>query len=84
MPFASDAPAVGGLHLQFGADASTEVVVSWHTPAPVSRPRVDFGTPDAGLGQTTTADTVTYRDSASGRTVYAHHARVGGLCPDTH
>ena len=24
-------PVVNGLHLQFGADASSEVVVSWHT-----------------------------------------------------
>ena len=28
-----------GLHLQFGADASREVVVSWHTLQPVGRRR---------------------------------------------
>ncbi|MGH3842571.1 MAG: hypothetical protein ACRDS0_14155 [Pseudonocardiaceae bacterium] len=32
------APRVAGLHLQFGADASNEVVVSWHTTASVSEP----------------------------------------------
>src|SRR5258708_40186435 len=29
------APPVAGLHLQFGADASSEMVVSWHTLQPV-------------------------------------------------
>ena len=28
-------PGVAGLHLQFGADASSEVTVSWHTLQPV-------------------------------------------------
>ena len=31
----SGAPRVGGLHLQYGADAASEVVVSWHTAAAV-------------------------------------------------
>src|ERR1700756_1161822 len=84
MPTVNDAPRVGGLHLQFGADASTEVVVSWHTPAPVSKARVIFGTPGDGLGRATAAETITYRDAASGRMIYAQHARITGLCPDTH
>lgn len=41
---------VAGLHLQFGSDASSEVVVSWHTSTPVARPRVAFGTPVDGFG----------------------------------
>jgi hypothetical protein len=49
MPVTED---VSGLHLQYGADASTEVVVSWHTRSGVRNPRVMFGTPDDGLGQT--------------------------------
>ncbi len=32
-------PPVAGLHLQFGADASSELVVSWHTLQPVHNPR---------------------------------------------
>ncbi len=84
MPIADGAPGVAGLHLQFGADASTEVVVSWHTPAPVHKPRVVFGTPDDGFGQAVAAETNTYRDAASGKTVHAHHARITGLCPDAH
>lgn len=77
------APAVSGLHLQFGSDASTEVVVSWHTSAAVSSPRVMVGTPDDGFGATVAADTVTYRDAASRTEVRVHHARVVGLLPDT-
>ena len=34
----SDAPRVGGLHLQFGSDAASEVAVSWFTDAPVNNP----------------------------------------------
>ena len=58
--------------------------MSWHTPAPVAKPRVDFGTPHDGLGQLVAAETSTYRDAASGTSVYTHHARITGLCPDAH
>ncbi len=78
------APQVAGLHLQFGSDASSEVVVSWHTSTPVCNPRVAFGTPSDGLGQAVPAVTVTYRDAESGAEICAHHARITGLCPDTH
>lgn len=79
----SDAPRVGGLHLQYGADASSEVVVSWHTAARVGNPRVMFGTPHDGFGATVSADTVTYRDAQSKTEVRVHHARLTGLLPDT-
>ncbi|CQD23533.1 metallophosphoesterase [Mycolicibacterium conceptionense] len=79
----SDAPRVSGLHLQYGADASSEVVVSWHTAARVSNPRVRYGTPNDGFGETVAADTVTYRDGQSGTEVRVHHARLTGLLPDT-
>ena len=79
----SGAPRVGGLHLQYGADASTELVVSWHTVTGVGNPRVMYGTPDDGLGRTVSADTVTYRDAASQTEVRVHHARLAGLAPDT-
>jgi 3',5'-cyclic AMP phosphodiesterase CpdA len=84
MTLAIDGPPVDGLHLQFGSDASTEVVVSWHTRAPVAKPRVDFGTPHDGLGRLVAAETSTYRDWVSGTSVYTHHARITGLCPDAH
>lgn len=34
---------VAGLHLQFGADASSEMVASWHALQPVRNPRVMLG-----------------------------------------
>jgi hypothetical protein len=76
------APPVGGLHLQFGADASQDLVVSWHTDAPVSNPRVMWGTPAGGLGGTVAAEARTYRDAASGdrgrrAPRSAHRARPG-------
>ncbi len=79
----SGAPPVRGLHLQYGADASSEMVVSWHTVDPVADPRVMFGPPDDGPGQTVQADTVTYRDAASRTEVRVHHAKLTGLAPDT-
>jgi len=82
-PGAAGAPDVHGLHLQFGADASREVVVSWSTPTSVARPRVLFGTDDDGFGRTVSADTTTYRDAQSGTEVFIHHARLTGLRADT-
>jgi 3',5'-cyclic AMP phosphodiesterase CpdA len=79
----SDAPRVGGLHLQFGADASSEVVVSWFTDAPVANPRVMLGMPGDGFGRTVAAQTRTYRDAKSGSEVRVNHARVTNLTPDT-
>lgn len=82
-PDTRGAPPVSGVHLQFGSDAATEAVVSWHTSAAVSNPRVLLGTPTDGFGQTVQAQTVTYRDAKSNREVRIHHARLGGLQPDS-
>ncbi len=82
-PDRSGAQPVGGLHLQFGRDASTEVVVSWHTTDPVSNPRVMVGTSTAGFGRTVPAETRTYRDAKSNTEVRVHHARLDNLAPDT-
>jgi hypothetical protein len=76
-------PPVAGLHLQFGADASSEVVVSWHTLQPARRPRVLLGKPDGRLEQVTLASEVSYTDAKHGQVVYAYHASIGGLRPDT-
>ena len=77
------APPVSGLHLQFGADASSEMVVSWHTLQPVQSPHVLLGRPDGRLEQMVPAVTASYTDAKSGQTVHAHHARIGRLKPDT-
>ena len=74
---------VGGLHLQFGTNASTEVVVSWHTTEAVGNPRVMLGTPTSGFGHTVAAETRTYRDAKSNTEVRVNHARLTNLTPDT-
>ncbi|HVZ10751.1 fibronectin type III domain-containing protein [Rhodopila sp.] len=76
-------PPVAGLHLQFGADASSMMVVSWHTLQPVHQPRVLLGHLDGRLEQVVTAETVNYTDGKSNQTVHAHHAKLGQLRPDT-
>lgn len=82
-PDRNGAPPVAGLHLQFGKNAGTEVVVSWHSTDAVRNPRVVFGTPASGFGRTVAADTRTYRDAKSGIEVRVNHARLTGLTPDT-
>jgi Purple acid Phosphatase, N-terminal domain/Calcineurin-like phosphoesterase len=74
---------VAGLHLQFGADASAEVTVSWHTLTPVRNARVLLGHLDGRLQQTATAKETSYTDGKSKQTVYAHHAALTGLRPNT-
>ena len=75
------APPVHGLHLQYGADASSEMVVSWHTLQPVRRPRVVLGRLDGKLERTADAQEARYTDAKSNQTVYAYHARMTGLQP---
>src|ERR1700760_3775340 len=76
-------PPVTGLHLQFGADASSEMVVSWHSLQPVQQPRVLLGRPDGRLEKTVAARETSYVDAKSGQTVHAWHARIEGLKADT-
>jgi hypothetical protein len=75
-------PPVAGLHIQFGADASAEVSVSWHTLQPVHHPRVLLGHRDGQMLKTVEATSRTYTDAKSGQVVHAHHARIGGLRAD--
>jgi hypothetical protein len=62
-------PPVAGLHLQFGEDASSEMVVSWHTLQPVQNSRVLPGRLDGELEQTVDAKAVSYTDAKSGQVV---------------
>jgi phosphodiesterase/alkaline phosphatase D-like protein len=75
-------PPVAGLHLQFGADASSEMVVSWHTPQPVQNPCIVLGHLDGNLEQKIEAKAVSYTDAKSGQVVYAYHAKFTGLQAD--
>jgi Purple acid Phosphatase, N-terminal domain/Calcineurin-like phosphoesterase len=74
---------VQGLHLQFGADPTSQMVVSWITDQAVKNPRVVYGTLTGGLGKRVQARTKTYVDGTSQRTVWVHHAAIDGLQPDT-
>src|SRR5277367_2427776 len=69
-------PAVAGLHLQFGADASSEVTVSWHTLQPVRKPQVALGRLDGKFEQTVDAKPTSYTDAKSKQVVYAYHAKI--------
>jgi hypothetical protein len=75
-------PPVAGLHLQFGADASSLVVVSWHTLQPVAEPRVVLGRLDGRLEKTVVATPSSYTDAKSGQTVFAYHATINNLRAD--
>jgi hypothetical protein len=77
------ATPVQGLHLTFGRDPSRQMVASWITDGSVRRPRVLYGTLEGGFGATAQADTRTYVDGTSGRTVWIHHAELDRLHPNT-
>lgn len=76
---AATAPAVHGLHLQFGADASAQMVVSWHTLQPVRRARVVLGHLDVTHERTIAAMETMYTDAKSNQVLYAYHAKLGDL-----
>ncbi len=70
------------IHLTWGGDPSTEVTVSWASPSPQTSPQVTIS---PGVGTQTVWDAVekTYTDGLSGESVYAYHAALTGLQPDT-
>src|SRR5690242_14798621 len=82
-PDAAGGPAPEQVHLQFGADASTQAAVSWAAPAAVARPRLRFGPAGGHAGSLTDAEERTYADALTGETVWTYHARIGSLEPDT-
>ena len=82
-PDAAGAPPIQGLHLTFGTDPSSQMVVSWITDGAVDKPRVLYGTLKQGFGSSADARTRTYVDGKSGRTVHVHHAALNRLSPGT-
>jgi hypothetical protein len=78
-----DVPPVAGLHTQFGADAATQVTVSWHATQTVSHPRVYLARDGHEFERMVGADTRSYTDAKSGQVVNAFHARVSRLRADT-
>ena len=83
---ALSAPPITGIHLQFGSDAATEMVVTWQTyGAAVTNPKVEL-TRVSGRGNPVTvfATTQTYTDPLqTDEPVFVHSATFSGLTPNT-
>jgi hypothetical protein len=75
----SGAPGSDGtpeqVHLTWGQDPATSVVVSWASPDQAARPRVHVGE------RIIHAEERPYTDGLNGLTTYTYHARVSGLRP---
>ena len=71
------------LHLQFGADAARQIVASWASPGPATRPLLRLGTPSGGIGTVVDAIERSHTDALTGQRVWTYHAVVDGLEPDT-
>src|SRR5215469_8356470 len=63
------------VHLTWGDDPATSVVVSWASPGRAVRPRVRIGQ------RVILAKERSYVDQGTGRAAWAYHARVPGLRP---
>ncbi len=63
------------IHLTWGENPATSVVVSWASAGPATRPRVRIGQ------RVIAAEPRQYTDGLNGETVWTYHARVGGLRP---
>ena len=77
----ADVASAEQVHLTFGADPASEVVVSWVTPTAVSRPAVVLGTAHGGFGRTIEAETRTYTDANNGVETITQHARIDRPAP---
>jgi hypothetical protein len=73
--FGGDAGTPEQIHLTWGDDPATSVVVSWASPGPATRPQVRIGQ------RVIPAEPRLYTDGLNGETVWTYHARVGGLRP---
>jgi 3',5'-cyclic AMP phosphodiesterase CpdA len=77
-------PVPEQVHVQFGADASTQVAVSWVSPGgPPAAPRLRLGPAAGSARHEVPAIERTYTEALTGELVRAYHARAGGLEPDT-
>jgi hypothetical protein len=69
------------IHLTWGDDPATEVVISWASQVAAVQPRVTV-TSEHGHNKTVHAVQRTYTDGLSGVPVFSYHARVCDLKPD--
>ena len=70
------------IHLTWGDDPSSTVVVSWASPGQAVNPRVRIGYA-SGASAIVHAIQRTYTDGLNGQTVFTYHARLDGLRPDS-
>jgi 3',5'-cyclic AMP phosphodiesterase CpdA len=70
------------IHLTFGADPASEVIVSWASLAQAVKPRVRLSSRD-GHSRVVHAVQRTYTDGLNGEIVCTYHARLHDLHPDT-
>ncbi len=85
-PDIAGAPPPEQLHVQFGADAATQVSVSWAAAAAVARPRLRYGPaerPGGWPGCQIEAQERAYTDAMTGETVWTYHASLDHLEPDS-
>ena len=82
-PGATDASVADQVHIAYGADASSQMTVSWHTATSVSKPRLRLGTVQGGFGLEIPAETKSYVDGINGLETICQHARAVGLRPAT-
>jgi Calcineurin-like phosphoesterase/Purple acid Phosphatase, N-terminal domain len=69
--------------VQFGADAASQVAVSWAAQGAVARPRLRFSELGRQGGGEVEATERGYTDALTGETCYTYHARLDSLEPDT-
>ncbi|HUY46208.1 MAG TPA: fibronectin type III domain-containing protein [Streptosporangiaceae bacterium] len=70
------------VHLTWGDDPATSVVVSWASPGRAIAPRVLLDGPGAGR-RVIPGLARSYTDGLNGETVWTYHAVIAGLRPDT-
>jgi len=70
------------VHLTWGEDPTSEVIVSWASLAQAIKPRVRLSR-EGGHTHEVHAIQRTYTDGLNGETVFTYHARLHGLRPDT-
>jgi hypothetical protein len=71
------------VHLQWGLDPTSTVVISWASPMAEPNPTVSYGTSALLLNTTVMPVLKTYTDGISGEEVFTYHATLSGLAPNT-
>jgi len=70
------------IHLTWGSDPTSTVVVSWASVTPSTNPRVSYGFTPA-VGTVVAGVQRSYIDGLNGEPVFTYHAKLGDLQSDT-